>query len=316
MVFKRLFICTTSYTRYSQSPLDLNDMIISLTLKENPTKYSSFAESLKHKKMKNETMIGKKSSYYFPTFVFPRLETNDFLKLKKSINGYVTFTSFLSTSTDKSVSIGFAQLAKNDPNMVGVLFMITIDPKISRTYLASISDISYFKSEDEVLFSNNTVFRIRSVEEQKDGLQHVELQLTGEDDQMMVALIDTMMNEVRGMKMLDRLGFVLYKMGALKEADGVFTRSLEDIAKKKEKDIARFIFILETLGNIHADGQDSDQALDYYKLALTYSLEFGSQISSFTSSCYGKITGDSYIAILQGNIGPVLHDQGDLKGAE
>jgi hypothetical protein len=71
------------------------------------------------------------------------METSDFLKLKKSINGFLTFTSFLSTSTNKDTSIPFAQRAKSNPNTVGVLFIIAIDPTIQRTYFASISDISF-----------------------------------------------------------------------------------------------------------------------------------------------------------------------------
>ncbi len=78
------------------------------------------------------------------------------------------------------------------------------------------------------MFSSNTVFRIRAVEAHEDGVQHVHLQLTGEDDQKMVTLIDAMMREVQGMYMLDRLGSLLYKMNALKEADEIFQRAFEE----------------------------------------------------------------------------------------
>ena len=48
--------------------------------------------------------------------------------------------------------------------MMGVLFVMTIDPTQSNTPFASITGVSYFEEkEDEVLFSMHTVFRIGEI---------------------------------------------------------------------------------------------------------------------------------------------------------
>ncbi|CAF5142659.1 unnamed protein product, partial [Rotaria sp. Silwood1] len=76
--------------------------------------------------------------------------------------------------------------------MVGILFQITIDPAVSSTPFASIRDESYFKKEDEILFSMHTVFRIGEVRkiDNNRALYQVDLKLTSDDDPQLRELTD------------------------------------------------------------------------------------------------------------------------------
>jgi hypothetical protein len=105
------------------------------------------------------------------------LSINDFQKMYKAKDGILSFNNFLSTSTDRDVSLTFAQRTLENRNSIGVLFVMNIDPSISSTPFASISDISYYRTDNEILFSMHTVFRMVNIKQtiENDRLWEVEL---------------------------------------------------------------------------------------------------------------------------------------------
>jgi hypothetical protein len=88
------------------------------------------------------------------------LSNDDFDKLKKNKGGLFSSNNFLSTSIDRDVSFAFADSARQDPGITGILFRMEIDSSTSSTPFASVSDISPYNDEEEILFSMHTVFRI------------------------------------------------------------------------------------------------------------------------------------------------------------
>jgi hypothetical protein len=88
------------------------------------------------------------------------LSGTDFDQLMNTKGGLLSFNNFLSTSTDRDVSLAFAESNQYNHDSVEILFVMIIDPSKSTTPFASINAISYFQTEDEVLFSMHTVFRI------------------------------------------------------------------------------------------------------------------------------------------------------------
>ena len=112
------------------------------------------------------------------------LSKADFQKMKETKGGLMSFNNFLSTSKDRDVSLAFAESNASNPDLVGILFVMTIDPSKSTTPFASINGISYFPEEDEVLFSMHTVFRIHDIKSMGENqrLFQVDLTLTGEND--------------------------------------------------------------------------------------------------------------------------------------
>ena len=66
----------------------------------------------------------------------------EFEQLTKTKGGLIAFNNFLSTSKARSVSLDFAHRALANPDLVGVLFIMTIDPSQSTTPFAAIKDVS------------------------------------------------------------------------------------------------------------------------------------------------------------------------------
>ncbi|CAF5077684.1 unnamed protein product, partial [Rotaria sp. Silwood1] len=98
-------------------------------------------------------------------------------------------------------------------DMVGILFQITIDPTVSSTPFASIREVSYYKEEEEILFSMHTIFRIGEVRKihNKHALYQVDLKLTSDDDPQLRELTDFIRKEVSGTGWR-RMGTLLLKI--------------------------------------------------------------------------------------------------------
>jgi hypothetical protein len=74
------------------------------------------------------------------------LSPTDFDQLVKTKSGLMSFNNFLSTSIVREVSFTFAERNSYNPDMIGVLFQVTIEQSISSTPFANVNNASYFKS--------------------------------------------------------------------------------------------------------------------------------------------------------------------------
>jgi len=132
-----------------------------------------------------------------------------FEKLTKAKDGLISFNNFLSTSYNRNVSYAYACSNINNPDLVGVLFVITIDPSISSTPFAYIDDVSNFSHENEILFSMHTVFRIHEIKQiDSNNLFEVVLKLTSDYDRLLLTLTNRIREEtqrVKGWYRLDEL---------------------------------------------------------------------------------------------------------------
>jgi hypothetical protein len=60
----------------------------------------------------------------------------------------------------------FADSARQNPDLIGILFHMEINPSISTTTFTSLDNVSYYLSkEKEILFSMHTGFRIGEMKE-------------------------------------------------------------------------------------------------------------------------------------------------------
>ncbi|CAF1195275.1 unnamed protein product [Rotaria magnacalcarata] len=92
------------------------------------------------------------------------MSKEDFQNLLDSRGGLLSFNNFSSTSMEPKVAMEFVErtLQKN-PNVVGVIFIMTIDQSklsTSNTPFAMIDEHSAIPSEQEILFTMHTVFRV------------------------------------------------------------------------------------------------------------------------------------------------------------
>ncbi|CAF0857907.1 unnamed protein product [Adineta steineri] len=208
------------------------------------------------------------STYDEETFIVYRgqgLMKSDFEKLQKTNGGLMSFNNFLSTSTDKEVSLEFAQCASTKPDTIGILFIMSIDPCIKSTPFASIKEKSYFKEENEILFSMHTVFRVVAIKQMdnKNQLYQVELQLTSDDDQQLRLLTDRIRKEGGRGTGWHRLGTLLLRIGQFNEAEELYNVLLEQTSDEGEKAL-----YYNQVGFVHSTQSDYKKAIWYYEQGL------------------------------------------------
>jgi tetratricopeptide (TPR) repeat protein len=195
------------------------------------------------------------------------LSKNDFDKLKKSKGGLMSFNNFLSTSKTRDVALEFAGKTRSNPDLTGILFVMTIDPSKSTAPLASIGSVSYYKTEEEVLFSMHTVFRINDIISMSDDhrLIQVNLTLTTDDDKDLHRLTECIREETFPDAVgWDRLGnLLLLKMGQPKQAQQVYEVMLEQATDEIEKGL-----LYQRLGLAKDNQGEFDEAIKYYEKSL------------------------------------------------
>ncbi|CAF0746299.1 unnamed protein product [Adineta steineri] len=208
------------------------------------------------------------SSYGRKSFIVYRgqgLMKTDFEKLQKAKGGLMSFNNFLSTSKDEKVSRSFARRVSAEPNKVGILFIMSIDPCLKLTPFASIKEVSYFKAEEEILFSMHTVFRVNAIKQMENKIQlyQVELELTSDDDQQLRSLTDRIREETSGSTGWQKLGKLLLKIGQFNKAEELYNVLLEQTSDEGEK--AHYYSQLE---HVKRDQGDYEKAIWYYEQAI------------------------------------------------
>ncbi|CAF1475063.1 unnamed protein product [Adineta steineri] len=216
-------------------------------------------------RLHSQQFLGQKSAKIFTLYRGQCLSKEDFTEMTKTQGGLLSFNNFLSTSKNPDISLCFAPQATTNPDLVGILFVISINPTESTTPFASVSNASYFYTEDEVLFSMHTVFRIEDIQP-LDGNNHlyqVSLTLTNSSDQDLRTLTDRIRQETfPDSKGWYRLGQLLIKMGHSNKAQGVYEALLHQATNESDK-----TNVYHQLGRIkHIQGQ-YQEALSYYERA-------------------------------------------------
>lgn len=99
-------------------------------------------------------------------------------KLKKLIGNYISINSFFSTSVSEKVALMYSGYGSHSASssFESVVFIITLNlhqiadanRPIQRTIFALMDRFSAFKDEEEVLLSNQNIFRLNSIEKRSD----------------------------------------------------------------------------------------------------------------------------------------------------
>jgi tetratricopeptide (TPR) repeat protein len=239
-------------------------------------------------RLHREQFGGHRSSLDFTVYRGQGMLKTEFEKLSKMKNGLISFNNFLSTSKKRDVSLKFVNGALTNSKMVGILFVIKLDPNKSTTPFASITKVSYFKEiEDEVLFSMHTVFRIGEIRPMSESnrLFEVKLTLTCDNDKELSKLTDRIREETYpDNDGWFRLGRVLLKMGQSEEAEQVCEILLEQANNEREK--ARIYHIL---GTTKYNLGKYKQALQLYKKVLEIHKRTLSSTDLNLANCYNNI---------------------------
>jgi tetratricopeptide (TPR) repeat protein len=191
------------------------------------------------------------------------LSQTDFDRLRKG--GLMSFNNFLSTSVDQDVSFVLAESNGASSDQIGVLFRITVNLTISSVPFANIRDLSAFETEEEILFTMHSIFRIGVVEQINGNtkLWKVELTLTDDTDPQLHALTERMREEIQGRTGWYRLGALMQQLGEFEKARELYETLLQQTAVEKEKGI-----LFHHLGYIETQQGNYEQALQLYEKSL------------------------------------------------
>ncbi|CAF1503976.1 unnamed protein product [Adineta ricciae] len=194
------------------------------------------------------------------------LSQADFDQLRTTKGGLISFNNFMTTDRSHQNSISFAESAASNPDLVGVVFVMEIDPTQSTTPFAPIYQISYFPEEDQVLFSMHTVFRIQNIKSISGNkhLYEVDLTLTSDNDEELSVLAQRIRQESYPEKEeWYRLGLVLAKMGQIDKAEEIYRVLLNKTMEDSEQSL-----IYNELGMIKYNQGQYKEAIKYYETSL------------------------------------------------
>jgi Tfp pilus assembly protein PilF len=194
------------------------------------------------------------------------LSSTDFEQLMKTWGGFMSFNNFLSTNQNHDVSLNFARQTIHTSNLVGVLFVIKIDPSITATPFANIENVGYYSGEEEILFSIHSIFRIEHIKQidENDRLWQVDLILTGENDAQLCALIESIREETfSGCEGWDRLGMLLIQLGQFNKAEELYDILLNQTTNDGEE-----AHLYHMLGMVKRNQGKYEEAVGFYEKSI------------------------------------------------
>ncbi|CAF1181871.1 unnamed protein product [Adineta steineri] len=234
-----------------------------------------------------EQYAGTTATNTFTVYRGQGLSIEDFEKMNKIKGGLISFNNFLSTSKVHNISLGFAQHATTNPDQLGVLFIMKVNPAQSTTPFASIAGISDFQGEEEILFSMHSVFRIQDIKQMSENnrLYEVHLVLTADNDPELHRLTDFIRKEsYSGDEGWYRLGSVLYDMGQFDKAEDIYQVLLDQAKDDKNK-----ANIYHRLGLIKDDQGKYQEALAFYEKTVAIKQQSHSPNHPGFANCYNCI---------------------------
>ena len=261
---------------------------------ETMTKMVFFIRSLH---LQLQELHQKQSDTYNEQFVVYRgqgLSQEDFRQLTDTKGGLFSFNNFLSTSTEQKVAMGFINTSlKKYKENVGILFIITIDPKkilgSTNTPFALIDDYSAMGTrEKEILFSMHTVFRVDDIKHTLTNTRRweVQLSLTDDNDPQLAGLMNYMKEELFGSTGWHRLGDLMIKVGHFNQAEELYNQLLKNASS--DDDRAQIYCQLGSLKNYQGE---YNEAVTFYERILEIERRTLPEDGPSLSAVYSNIGG-------------------------
>ncbi|CAF3101797.1 unnamed protein product, partial [Rotaria socialis] len=235
---------------------------------EGMTKLGFFIRKLH---LQLEQLHQEQSASFMKSFIVYRgqgLSQQDFQNLMDSKGGLLSFNNFLSTSMEREVATLFVpQALKRNPDIVGVLFIMTIDPSkisTSNTPFAMIDEHSALPQEQEILFTMHTVFRVGEIKQTTENsrLWEVQLTITDESDPQLSALTNCIKEEIDGTRW-HRMGKLMLKVGHFDQAEELYNELLENSSNDTDR-----AHIYHQLGILKNDQGQYQAAVTFYEKSL------------------------------------------------
>jgi tetratricopeptide (TPR) repeat protein len=242
-------------------------------------------------KLHSEQFRNNQKSEVFVVYRGQGLPTTDFQQLMQSKGGLLSFNNFSLTSKNRDTSLSFARDALNNPGSHGILFSMRIDPSIPFVPYASIDNIACSNTDDEILFSIHTIFRIIDIKQIDNNarLWQIDLTLINDNDSQIHLLTKHMQDETKGPTGWHRLGKFLSKIGLFDKAEELFNVLLSQTNEDREVAI-----LYNQLGLIKNKKQDYSAAVKFYEQAIEIWKKSASPNNPDLAECYSNI-GSVYV---------------------
>ncbi|CAM4946070.1 unnamed protein product [Rotaria socialis] len=229
------------------------------------------------------------------------MPTDEFNKLKNGIGGLLSFRSFLSTSLDSEVAFAFAEPFKYISDQTSIVFLMNIDPSIKQYPFIHVDNMSYYQSsEQEILFTVGTVFRIDAVEKLKDDQWQVRLTSSNDIDMNLVQYMEYTRKRTRCSHPLIGLVKLADEMGQYKMIDRLAQIFTENDFPSQIPSVMNQM--RHALGSAYLSAGNRTNALTHLQEALNIYLEYLPSDDQSLSSTYN-------------NIGSVYHTSKDYEMA-
>jgi len=214
------------------------------------------------------------------------LSQKNFQTVMKTKGGLLAFNNFLFTSKIRDVSLDFARRTMATSSLVGVLFVMTIDPSISSAPFANVRSVSAYETEQEILFSMHSVFRIGQIKQidGKDRLWQVDLILIGDSDPQLHALTELMRKETKGSTGWLRLGKLMVKAAEFDKAEDFYERLLAETTNERDKGD-----IYYQLGWVKTEQGQYREAITFYENSLQIRQNAFTSQHPAVAECYNEI---------------------------
>lgn len=239
------------------------------------------------RKVHKETFTGQNSRTSFVLYRGQGMSKEDFRSMTKKKSGLMAFNGFLSASKGSEAPLDMARRALANPDLLGVLFRLTVDPSQTTTPYASIKDIGYLQGQDDdFLFSMHTVCRILDITpmDESNRLFQVNVILTSNNDRDLRALTEHIRTESESTKGWHRLALILFKMGQIDRAHEIYETLLDQAAKESDK--GEIYYHYATAKHILSEHRE---ALKFYERSLLIRERFLPSNHSDLSKCYSNI---------------------------
>ncbi|CAM4847838.1 unnamed protein product, partial [Rotaria magnacalcarata] len=218
------------------------------------------------------------------------MSKEDFQSLLDSKGGLLSFNNFLSTSMEPKVGMKFVERTmKNNQDIVGVIFIMIIDQSkisTSNTSFAMIDEHSAIPSEQEILFTMHTVFRVVEIKQtaKNNRLWEVHLAITDDNDPQLAGLTDCIKEEVRGSTGWRRMGQLMLKVGHFNQAEELYNELLENASTDSDR-----AHIYHMLGYLKDDQRKYPEAAKFYEKSLEIKRKILPEDGASLASTYGNI---------------------------
>ncbi|CAF4639811.1 unnamed protein product [Rotaria socialis] len=229
--------------------------------------------------LKQQQLSTKTPPTCFRVFRGQGLSLENFEKMIKTEGGLLSVNNFLSASRNLNASLhNYAYPATRHPDLIGILLVITIDPKICATSSIHFADVKTVdqnegrREEEEILFSTHTIFRIDRIkrihDDHTDRLWQVNLTPIGDGNHDMNTLTLRLRQELTWKIGWSRVSEILMRMGEPLKAEHLCKIELDKASSDQERADYN-----NQLGKLYAETGKYSRALSSYKRALHSSMK-------------------------------------------